>query len=101
MIEAMLPTYLDHNATTLLAPGVIEVMTRYLATEFGNPSSGHHYGRAPKSAARAARQPPRSSGPPSTLQSCTTPTAQGIQVAILPVDEHRVVGSRPCRGADG
>lgn len=50
------PVYLDHNATTPLAPGVIEVMTRYLATEFGNPSSGHPYGSAPKQAIVTARQ---------------------------------------------
>lgn len=49
------PVYLDHNATTPLAPGVLEVMTRYLATEFGNPSSGHHYGTAPREAVALAR----------------------------------------------
>lgn len=49
------PVYLDHNATTPLAPGVLEVMTRYLATDFGNPSSGHHYGRAPHEAVALAR----------------------------------------------
>ena len=36
-----LPIYLDHNATTPLAPGVVEKMTLFLGTEFGNPSSGH------------------------------------------------------------
>ena len=50
-----LPIYLDHNATTPLAPGVLDTMTRYLATEFGNPSSGHHYGQAPRSAVVTAR----------------------------------------------
>lgn len=48
--------YLDHNATTPLAPGVLEAMTRYLATEFGNPSSSHHYGNAPKAAVTVARR---------------------------------------------
>lgn len=47
--------YLDHNATTPLAPGVLEVMTRYLATEFGNPSSSHHYGHGPRDAIAMAR----------------------------------------------
>lgn len=50
------PVYLDHNATTPLAAGVLEVMTRYLTTEFGNPSSGHHYGQAPRQAVVTARQ---------------------------------------------
>ncbi|HCT77487.1 MAG TPA: cysteine desulfurase NifS, partial [Micromonosporaceae bacterium] len=50
------PVYLDHNATTPLAPGVLNVMTRYLATDFGNPSSSHHYGHAPKVAVATARR---------------------------------------------
>jgi len=52
----MTAIYLDHNATTPLAPGVLEVMTRYLATDFGNPSSGHHFGAAPREAVAAARK---------------------------------------------
>jgi cysteine desulfurase len=47
--------YLDHNATTPLAPGVLDVMTHYLANEFGNPSSAHHYGHAPRQAIATAR----------------------------------------------
>ena len=49
------PVYLDHNATTPLAPGVLDVMNRYLGDEFGNPSSGHRYGQAPRHAVAAAR----------------------------------------------
>lgn len=33
--------YLDHNASTPMAPEVRAVMQRYLSTDFGNPSSGH------------------------------------------------------------
>lgn len=47
--------YLDHNATTPLAPSVLETMTRYLETEFGNPSSGHHFGQAPRRAIATAQ----------------------------------------------
>ena len=50
-----LPVYLDHNATTPLAAGVLDTMTRYLRDEFGNPSSGHHYGQAPRKALATAR----------------------------------------------
>jgi cysteine desulfurase len=50
------PIYLDHNATTPLAPGVLQVMTHYLATDFGNPSSSHHYGHAPRTAIVTARR---------------------------------------------
>jgi cysteine desulfurase len=49
------PIYLDHNATTSLAPGVPQVMTRYLTAEFGNPSSAHRYGDAPRQAIAIAR----------------------------------------------
>ncbi len=52
----MTPIYLDHNATTPLAPGVFEVMTRYLTTDFGNPSSGHDFGAEPRKAVATARQ---------------------------------------------
>lgn len=30
--------YLDHNATTPIAPEVLEAMMPYLTTEWGNPS---------------------------------------------------------------
>jgi cysteine desulfurase len=50
------PIYLDHNATTPLAPGVAEVMITYLTRHFGNPSSAHHYGHAPQAAIAQARR---------------------------------------------
>lgn len=49
------PVYLDHNATTPLAPGVLDTMIAYLDTGFGNPSSSHHYGQAPRQAVTTAR----------------------------------------------
>jgi cysteine desulfurase len=33
--------YLDHNATTPILPEVLESMTPYLTTEWGNPSSSY------------------------------------------------------------
>ncbi|WP_329284646.1 cysteine desulfurase family protein [Streptomyces sp. NBC_01455] len=51
------PVYLDHNATTPVDPRVVEAMLPLLASEFGNPSSGHAYGAAPRAAlVRARRQ---------------------------------------------
>jgi cysteine desulfurase len=47
--------YLDHNATTPLAPAVIERMTAVLREEFGNPSSVHHFGQRAKAAMDEAR----------------------------------------------
>jgi len=50
------PIYLDYNATTPHDPEVIEAMRPFLETEFGNPSSSHWYGIAPKRAVEAARR---------------------------------------------
>lgn len=50
-----LPIYLDYNGTTPLDPEVIEAMRPYFETEFGNPSSNHWYGIAPKRAVAMAR----------------------------------------------
>ncbi len=49
------PIYLDYNGTTPLDPEVIEEMRLYLEQEFGNPSSNHWYGIAPKRAVAKAR----------------------------------------------
>ncbi len=43
-------TYLDFNASTPLAPEVVEAMRPFLAEHFGNPSS-HHWAGAPAKAA--------------------------------------------------
>jgi cysteine desulfurase len=47
--------YLDHNATTPLAPEVVEAMMPYLRGEFGNPSSDHVLGRRTRQALVEAR----------------------------------------------
>lgn len=44
------PIYLDHNASTPLAPEVVEAMRPFLSQHFGNPSS-HHWAGAPARAA--------------------------------------------------
>jgi cysteine desulfurase len=50
------PRYFDHNATTPLLPEVVEAMLPYLTTHFGNPSSGHAWGRTAKQAVERARE---------------------------------------------
>ena len=40
--------YLDYNATTPIAPSVVEAMNPFLSGHFGNPSSAHAMGRAAK-----------------------------------------------------
>lgn len=47
--------YLDYNATTPVAPSVVEAMTPFLNTHYGNPSSAHALGRAAKEAIEDAR----------------------------------------------
>lgn len=47
--------YFDHNATTPVDPSVLEVMTRVLREDFGNPSSIHHFGQRAKGVMDEAR----------------------------------------------
>lgn len=49
------PVYLDYNGTTPHDPEVIDAMRPFLEAEFGNPSSSHYYGIAPRRAVEAAR----------------------------------------------
>ena len=54
------PIYLDYNATTPVAPEVLDAMLPWLRGEYGNPSSTHPYGRRAAQAvatACAARRP--------------------------------------------
>ena len=52
----MQPVYLDYNATTPIDPEVAAAMQPYLLEHFGNPSSGHIYGRRTHEAVETARQ---------------------------------------------
>jgi cysteine desulfurase len=50
------PIYLDHNATTPVAPEVFAAMAPWLQQHFGNPSSSHVYGRRAAQAVAHARE---------------------------------------------
>jgi cysteine desulfurase len=52
----MPPIYLDTNATTPVDPHVADSITGALRDLWGNPSSGHEYGRAAGAAISTARQ---------------------------------------------
>lgn len=52
----MKPIYLDYNATTPLDPAVLESMLPFFKEYFGNPSSGHFYGKSAKEAVSKARE---------------------------------------------
>lgn len=54
-VKHMNPIYLDYNATTPVDPLVVAVLLPYLTERFGNPSSGHVYGREAKEAVETAR----------------------------------------------
>jgi cysteine desulfurase len=47
--------YLDHNATTPLAPPVLDAMLPFLTQEYGNASSIHRYGQRARAAVERAR----------------------------------------------
>jgi len=48
--------YLDNNATTQVAPEVLEAMQPYLSESYGNPSSAHSLGRIMKLGMEQARE---------------------------------------------
>ncbi|KIY21112.1 MULTISPECIES: cysteine desulfurase family protein [Mesobacillus] len=47
--------YLDHAATTPMHPEVLAEMVKVMTTEFGNPSSIHHFGREARKILDATR----------------------------------------------
>ena len=47
--------YLDYNATTPVAPSVLDLMTPFFSIHSGNPSSAHSHGRAAAEAIEDAR----------------------------------------------
>lgn len=54
-MNAMQDIHLDHNATTPVAPEVLDAMLPFLGPRFGNPSSEHPKGREARAAVEAAR----------------------------------------------
>ena len=49
------PIYLDHNATTPVAPEVFDAMLPWLREQYGNPSSSHVFGQRAAQAVATAR----------------------------------------------
>jgi cysteine desulfurase len=48
--------YLDHNATTSVAPEVLDAMLPYLSAEYGNAASIHTFGQKARAAVETARE---------------------------------------------
>lgn len=61
--------YFDNAATTAMDPRVIQEMVEVMATDFGNPSSSHAFGRQAKSKLELARK---------TIAKCCGATASEI-----------------------
>ena len=55
MNDSLMRVYFDYNATTPLAPEVLEAVVRAARDEFGNPSSVHHFGQQAKGLLDEAR----------------------------------------------
>jgi cysteine desulfurase len=55
MNGSLMRVYFDYNATTPLAPEVIEAIVRATRDQFGNASSVHHFGQQAKAALDEAR----------------------------------------------
>lgn len=51
----MTAIYLDYNATTPIDPEVAQAMSAYIHGHFGNPSSGHSFGRTAREGVELAR----------------------------------------------
>jgi len=56
MSEESLVYYLDNNATTRVAPEVVEAMLPFLTEQWGNPSSAYSFGKAVGQAVSEARE---------------------------------------------
>ncbi|HTG01128.1 MAG TPA: cysteine desulfurase family protein [Nitrospirota bacterium] len=52
----MNPIYLDYNASTPVAPQVLDEMLPYLREKYGNPSSSHPFGAALRAGIEMARE---------------------------------------------
>ena len=55
MNDSLMRVYFDYNATTPLAPEVVEAVVRATRDQFGNASSVHHYGQQAKAVLDDAR----------------------------------------------
>lgn len=51
-----MPVYFDHNSTTALKTQVLEAMLPFMATQHGNATSRHSFGRAARAAVEHARE---------------------------------------------
>lgn len=89
--------YFDHNATTPIAPEVLEAMQPWLSHHYGNPSSVHRAGRLARQAIDTAREQVAAlvGGQPADVIFTSGGTeADNLALNAVPVDRaHYLVGS--------
>lgn len=85
--------YLDNNATTQLAPEVLQTMVEAMTSIWGNPSSVHSSGRAAKSALfLAKRQMAQQLGCNVQELTCTSGGTESMNLAIFGSVENLLSG---------
>lgn len=85
MNDSAAPIYLDHNATTPVAPEVLKAMMPYFEAEFGNPASSHHHhgSRAQEAVAKARSQVAQSLGARNNEIVFTSGCTEANNIALL------------------
>jgi cysteine desulfurase len=85
--------YFDNNATTAVAPEVLEAMLPFLREHYGNPSSPHEFARKPAMAvAKAREQVAAACGVAPASVVFTSGGTEGNAMAI-----HAALAARPTR----
>jgi len=90
--------YLDHNATTPIAPEVLAAMMPYLTSEWGNPSSTYKFGAKLKGVVEVAREQVAeligAHGGEVTFTSCATESNNAaIHAALKATGKRHIVTS--------
>ena len=83
--------YLDHQATTPLAPEALAAMRPWLESGFANPHSPHGPGRAAKAAVEVARDRIAALLPPGGRLAFTSGATEALNWAIKGVGAGRIV----------
>ena len=81
--------YMDNNATTRVAPEVLEAMMPYLTEFYGNPSSMHTFGGQVGTAIDG--------GPAARLPTCSAPNRRRSSLPAAARKAIRPPSSPPCR----
>lgn len=90
------PVYMDHAATTPLAPAVLEAMLPYFGANFGNASSVHHLGRVARGAIENSREKIAEylhAKPEEIVFTSGATEANNLAFNLLSAEEHLITSS--------